>query len=95
MECRERIAELGLSVATRWRAVFTQRHGQVESASELADWILADKLNVRFQMQLHKLLWGNGARQMSASQADASSATARRRAALRRTRFGHRARAGT
>jgi 7-carboxy-7-deazaguanine synthase len=25
----------------------------------LADWILADGLNVRFQMQLHKLLWGN------------------------------------
>lgn len=26
---------------------------------ELAEWILADKLPVRFQMQLHKLLWGN------------------------------------
>ena len=25
----------------------------------LAEWILADGLNVRFQMQLHKLLWGN------------------------------------
>ena len=25
----------------------------------LADWILEDGLNVRFQMQLHKLLWGN------------------------------------
>jgi 7-carboxy-7-deazaguanine synthase len=25
----------------------------------LADWILADGLNVRFQLQLHKLLWGN------------------------------------
>lgn len=26
---------------------------------ELAEWILQDGLNVRFQMQLHKLLWGN------------------------------------
>jgi 7-carboxy-7-deazaguanine synthase len=26
---------------------------------ELADWILVDKLNVRLQLQLHKLLWGN------------------------------------
>lgn len=26
---------------------------------DLADWILADGLNVRFQLQLHKLLWGN------------------------------------
>jgi 7-carboxy-7-deazaguanine synthase len=26
---------------------------------ELADWILADQLQVRLQLQLHKLLWGN------------------------------------
>ncbi|QRJ65640.1 7-carboxy-7-deazaguanine synthase QueE [Azospira restricta] len=26
---------------------------------ELADWILADRLPVRFQLQLHKVLWGN------------------------------------
>ncbi|HET8765302.1 MAG TPA: 7-carboxy-7-deazaguanine synthase QueE [Rhodanobacter sp.] len=26
---------------------------------ELAEWILADRLPVRFQMQLHKVLWGN------------------------------------
>lgn len=26
---------------------------------ELAQWILADRLPVRFQMQLHKILWGN------------------------------------
>ena len=26
---------------------------------ELAVWILADRLPVRFQLQLHKLLWGN------------------------------------
>ena len=27
--------------------------------SRLADWILRDRLNVRFQVQLHKILWGN------------------------------------
>jgi 7-carboxy-7-deazaguanine synthase len=29
------------------------------AARELADWILADRLPVRFQLQLHKILWGN------------------------------------
>ena len=29
------------------------------SAKELAEWILADRLKVRFQIQLHKYLWGN------------------------------------
>jgi 7-carboxy-7-deazaguanine synthase len=28
-------------------------------ARSLADWILADRLPVRFQLQLHKVLWGN------------------------------------
>jgi len=28
-------------------------------AAELADWILADRLPVRLQVQLHKVLWGN------------------------------------
>lgn len=27
--------------------------------SDLADWILEDQLNVRFQFQLHKFLWNN------------------------------------
>ncbi len=30
-----------------------------QSAVELADWILEDRLPVRFQMQLHKILWGD------------------------------------
>lgn len=30
-------------------------------ARELADWIVADRLPVRFQIQLHKYLWGNEA----------------------------------
>jgi 7-carboxy-7-deazaguanine synthase len=28
------------------------------AARELAEWIIADRLPVRFQMQLHKQLWG-------------------------------------
>jgi len=28
-------------------------------ATELADWIIADRLPVRFQLQLHKVLWGD------------------------------------
>jgi 7-carboxy-7-deazaguanine synthase len=53
------------------RAVIRERHldaicpvllspaaGLVEPAA-LAGWILEDGLNVRFQLQLHKLLWGN------------------------------------
>jgi 7-carboxy-7-deazaguanine synthase len=28
-------------------------------ARQLADWILEDRLPVRFQLQLHKILWGN------------------------------------
>lgn len=27
--------------------------------TQLAEWILADRLPVRFQLQLHKILWGN------------------------------------
>ncbi len=32
---------------------------QVQSPGELADWILADRLPVRLQIQLHKYLWGD------------------------------------
>jgi 7-carboxy-7-deazaguanine synthase len=28
-------------------------------AADLAQWILDDKLTVRFQLQLHKIIWGN------------------------------------
>ena len=30
-----------------------------QSAGELADWIINDRLSVRLQIQLHKYLWGN------------------------------------
>lgn len=29
-------------------------------AKELAEWILSDRLKVRFQIQLHKYIWGDG-----------------------------------
>ena len=35
---------------------FSPCHGQV-NPTDLAEWILADNLDVRMQMQLHKLLW--------------------------------------
>jgi 7-carboxy-7-deazaguanine synthase len=28
-------------------------------ARNVAEWILADHLDVRFQLQLHKILWGD------------------------------------
>jgi 7-carboxy-7-deazaguanine synthase len=55
-----------------WSKAFLQAHGllgrrgvlfspsyQQQSATELADWILQDRLPVRFQIQLHKILWGD------------------------------------
>jgi 7-carboxy-7-deazaguanine synthase len=38
--------------------LFSPGHEQL-AARELADWILSDRLPVRFQIQLHKYLWGN------------------------------------
>ena len=53
---RAKIAELGLD--RRCTVLFSPSADQVP-ARELADWILADRLPVRFQLQLHKVLWGN------------------------------------
>jgi 7-carboxy-7-deazaguanine synthase len=44
-------------LAERVQVLFSPGHGQVEPR-ELASWILADRLSVRFQLQLHKILWG-------------------------------------
>ena len=38
--------------------LFSPVWGKVEPA-ELAEWVLSDHLNVRVQLQLHKLLWGD------------------------------------
>jgi 7-carboxy-7-deazaguanine synthase len=46
------------ALASRCEVLFSPSFGQV-GARELAEWILADRLPVRFQMQLHKELWGD------------------------------------
>ena len=38
--------------------LFSPSHGQV-AGRELAEWILADNVPVRLQLQLHKLLWND------------------------------------
>ncbi|MGB5441257.1 MAG: 7-carboxy-7-deazaguanine synthase QueE, partial [Gammaproteobacteria bacterium] len=38
--------------------LFTPSYGQ-QDATELADWVLQDRLPVRVQIQLHKYLWGD------------------------------------
>lgn len=47
-----------LQLVERSRVLFSPSHEQLP-ARQLADWILEDHLPVRFQLQLHKYLWGN------------------------------------
>ncbi|MGO8831170.1 MAG: 7-carboxy-7-deazaguanine synthase QueE [Steroidobacteraceae bacterium] len=42
----------------RCQILFSPSYTQV-SATQLAEWILAERLPVRFQLQLHKILWGD------------------------------------
>ncbi len=42
----------------RCEVLFSPVQGQL-NPTDLAEWILADRLEVRMQIQLHKLLWGN------------------------------------
>jgi 7-carboxy-7-deazaguanine synthase len=53
---REIVAEHRL--AERCDVLFSPSKDQV-AARDLADWIVTDRLPVKFQMQLHKLLWGD------------------------------------
>jgi 7-carboxy-7-deazaguanine synthase len=46
------------SLSERCQVLFSPSYTQV-SPTALADWILADRLPVRFQLQLHKVLWGD------------------------------------
>jgi 7-carboxy-7-deazaguanine synthase len=48
------------ALAERCMVLFSPVHGAVEPR-DLAEWIIADKLDVRFQLQLHKLLWNDAA----------------------------------
>ena len=45
-------------LASRCDVLFSPSFGQLD-ARALADWIVADRLPVRFQIQLHKLLWND------------------------------------
>ena len=45
---------------TLCEVLFSPSHEQL-AAAQLADWVLRDQLPVRFQMQLHKVLWGDQA----------------------------------
>jgi 7-carboxy-7-deazaguanine synthase len=53
---RDKLRELVLPPGCA--VLFSPSHEQL-AARELADWILADQLRVRMQIQLHKYLWGN------------------------------------
>jgi len=53
---REAVAEHKL--AERCMVLFSPVHGAIQPR-ELAEWIIDDKLDVRFQLQLHKLLWND------------------------------------
>ena len=44
-------------LAERCEVLFSPAYGQ-QDLVELAEWILRDRLPVRLQVQLHKLLWG-------------------------------------
>ena len=44
-------------LADRCELLFSPIHGELKPA-ELADWIVADNLPVRMQIQMHKYLWG-------------------------------------
>jgi 7-carboxy-7-deazaguanine synthase len=45
-------------LASRCTVLMSPSHGQLGGA-QLADWIVQDRLPVRFQMQVHTTLWGN------------------------------------
>ena len=45
-------------LAQRCEVLFSPSYAQLPS-QDLADWILADRLPVRFQLQLHKAIWGD------------------------------------
>lgn len=45
-------------LASRCEVLFSPVHARLEP-HDLAEWILADRLPVRLQLQLHKLLWGD------------------------------------
>ncbi|MGB0713458.1 MAG: 7-carboxy-7-deazaguanine synthase QueE [Gammaproteobacteria bacterium] len=55
---RDVMAETGID--ERCEVLFSPVQGEMEPRV-LADWMVADRLPARFQLQLHKLLWGSEA----------------------------------
>ena len=53
---KEQIESLGL--VERCEVLISPAKG-LQDATELADWVIRDRLPVRFQIQLHKYLWGD------------------------------------
>jgi len=53
---KDKISEYQLD--EKCEILFSPTMGQ-QAPEELAEWILRDQLVVRFQLQLHKVLWGN------------------------------------
>jgi 7-carboxy-7-deazaguanine synthase len=53
---RDQVRERGLDL--QCEVLFSPSWGQLE-ARDLAEWVLEDRLPVRLQLQLHKLLWGD------------------------------------
>jgi 7-carboxy-7-deazaguanine synthase len=47
-----------LDLPRRCEVLFSPAAGR-QAPRELAEWILRDRLPVRFQIQLHKVLWGD------------------------------------
>lgn len=45
-------------LGSKCEVLFSPSYGQVQNR-DLAQWILEDRLEVRFQIQLHKYIWGN------------------------------------
>jgi 7-carboxy-7-deazaguanine synthase len=56
--CVDTMSEYRLT--DKCEVLFSPSYGQ-QDATQLAEWILRDRLPVRMQIQLHKVLWGNRA----------------------------------
>ena len=53
-----RVAVRQHELTARCQVLFSPVQGELDP-QQLAEWILADRLPVRMQVQLHKILWGN------------------------------------
>jgi len=54
--CKQQLKQRELN--SLCEVLFSPSHHQLQPV-QLAEWVLRDQLPVRFQMQLHKLLWGD------------------------------------